>query len=77
MHATLLQQLAHETAVTWPAIDVARAKTAELLTRLRDGLREYDDPNYSIVVTGSLGRGEASETSDADWFLLVDGLSNL
>ena len=54
----------------------ARATTERLLATLREGLREFDDPSYSIVVTGSLGRGEASEKSDVDWILLVDGLSN-
>src|SRR4051812_45801735 len=34
------------------------------------------DANYSVIVTGSLGRGEATERSDADWFLLVDGPSD-
>ena len=29
-----------------------------------------------MVVTGSLGRGEMTEGSDADWVLLVDGPSN-
>jgi predicted nucleotidyltransferase len=27
----------------------------------------------AVVVTGSLGRSEATDSSDADWLLLVDG----
>src|SRR5207253_3993315 len=41
-----------------------------------NALSDLDDPNLSVVVTGSLGRGEASHDSDADWVLLVDGPSN-
>ncbi len=76
MAMTWLEQLAERTGERWPAIFEARDTTDRLLIRLRDGLREFEDPNYSIVVTGSLGRGEASDSSDVDWILLVDGLSN-
>jgi predicted nucleotidyltransferase len=60
----------------WAAISAARSTTNDQLSRLRSALTELGDPNYSIVVTGSLGRGEATNDSDADWMLLVDGLSN-
>lgn len=76
MSLTPVQELAERTGRRWPAIETAREKTDALLAKLRDGVAEFDDPNYSIVVTGSLGRGEASAESDADWYLLVDGLSN-
>lgn len=58
------------------AIHKARAKTRELLDELSSVLADIDDSNCAVVVTGSLGRGEASSNSDADWFLLVDGPSN-
>ena len=73
---TWLHDLSTRTGEPWPAIFAARATTERLVEKLRAGLAEFEDPNYSIVVTGSLGRGEASEGSDADWILLVDGLSN-
>jgi predicted nucleotidyltransferase len=76
MGATWLEQMANKAGERWPALFAARAKTEELLGKLSEGLSEFDDPNYSIVVTGSLGRGEASDKSDVDWILLVDGLSN-
>lgn len=60
----------------WAAISAARTTTNELLSELASALEDLGDPNYSIVVTGSLGRGEATRDSDADWFLLVDGPSN-
>lgn len=71
-----LDQLSERTGEKWPALFAARATTNRLVAQLRGGLEELEDPNYSIVVTGSLGRGEASHESDVDWFLLVDGLSN-
>ena len=61
---------------TWAGIRAAKAKTEELRGRLTAALGSLDDPNASVVVTGSLGRGEATDSSDADWLLLVDGPSN-
>jgi len=60
----------------WNAIRAARAKTEEVVTRLGTELADLHDANYSVVVTGSLGRGEATAGSDADWILLVDGPSD-
>jgi len=39
-------------------------------------LADLHDANSTIVLTGSLGRGEATAGSDADWVLLVDGPSD-
>jgi predicted nucleotidyltransferase len=61
---------------TWSGIRAAAEKTAELRQRLVDELKDLEDPNCSIIVTGSLGRCEANDKSDADWLLLVDGPSN-
>jgi predicted nucleotidyltransferase len=60
----------------WDAIGRARVKTEEILAKLRAAVDGLDDPNCAVVVTGSLGRGEADDGSDADWLLLVDGPSN-
>lgn len=76
MNRSWLEHLADRTGERWTALFEARETTNGLLNDLRQALEEFDDPNYSIVVTGSLGRGEAGERSDVDWFLLVDGLSN-
>jgi hypothetical protein len=67
----------------WIAIRTARAKTEalvgdlseEIASKLKVELAGPGDDTFSIVVTGSLGRGEATEGSDADWFLLIDGPS--
>lgn len=60
----------------WEAIRAARTKTDDVLTRLGSALADLYDANFSVVVTGSLGRGEATAGSDADWILLVDGPSD-
>lgn len=60
----------------WAAISKARVTTDEMLSKLEDAVGSLEDPNLSVVVTGSLGRGEANEDSDADWMLLADGPSN-
>lgn len=60
----------------WDAIRATRAKTDDLVTGLCTLLADLHDANFSVVVTGSLGRGEATDGSDADWFLLVDGPSD-
>lgn len=71
-----LDGLEQRLGVRWASIARARAKTDEILARLRGALEGLDDPNCAVVVTGSLGRGEADDGSDADWLLLVDGPSN-
>ena len=60
----------------WTAIAKARKKTDEILARLEERVGELRDANLSVVVTGSLGRGETRDDSDADWMLIVDGPSN-
>ncbi len=71
-----LDDLERRLGVRWASIARARTKTDEILARLRAALEGLDDPNCAVVVTGSLGRGEADDGSDADWLLLVDGPSN-
>lgn len=51
-------------------------QTALLAASLGNALADLHDAAFSVVVTGSLGRGEATEGSDADWVLLVDGPSD-
>jgi predicted nucleotidyltransferase len=60
----------------WPAIRAARGRTERVIGELSAALSELDSSEFSVVVTGSLGRGEATEGSDADWFLLIDGASD-
>ena len=57
----------------WSAIAASRHRTIGILDELRESVRSLESPTTSIVVTGSLGRGEVASGSDLDWFLLVDG----
>lgn len=56
-------------------IAAARRRTREVLTKL-EALKEFESEETSIVVYGSIGRGEITEVSDADWTLLIDGPSD-
>jgi hypothetical protein len=73
---TALETLEGQLAANWIAIRAARTRTEELANRLSSELADLHDANCSVVVTGSLGRAEATEGSDADWVLLVDGPSD-
>jgi predicted nucleotidyltransferase len=74
--ASAIEDLERRLGKKWAAIAQARSTTDELIEKLTSVLADLDDSNLSVVVTGSLGRGEASYDSDADWVLLVDGPSN-
>jgi nucleotidyltransferase-like protein len=72
-----LQELQAKLGVRWPAIEKAILATAgqhhaleELL--IPEGNRPLIE-DASVVVFGSLGRGEWTSKSDLDWILLVDG----
>jgi hypothetical protein len=73
---TAIETLETQVGTTWPAIRAARLKTDEIVSRLGAALADLHDANCSVVVTGSLGRAEATDGSDADWVLLVDGPSD-
>lgn len=68
-----MEALERRLGARWEAIGRARIKTEDILGELRTALEGLDDPDCAVVVTGSLGRGEANDGSDADWILLVDG----
>jgi predicted nucleotidyltransferase len=62
----------------WPAIHQAQKASAAQLTRLREAVRAslhdpIDSGDVSLVVFGSLARGEWTQGSDLDWTLLIDG----
>jgi UTP:GlnB (protein PII) uridylyltransferase len=73
--ATALETLESRLGANWAALRIARERTEEIVGRLAAALTDLHDANCSVVVTGSLGRAEATEGSDADWVLLVDGPS--
>jgi hypothetical protein len=60
---------------SWPAITASRERTAAMRARLAEvlGKPHLVPPHTSLVVFGSLARGEFTQGSDVDWTLLVDG----
>jgi predicted nucleotidyltransferase len=60
----------------WPNIESAREFSNGKLAELKGLLVDLDSGDTSIVVLGSLGRGEFTQGSDIDWYLLVDGIAD-
>ncbi|MGD1026618.1 DUF294 nucleotidyltransferase-like domain-containing protein [Candidatus Binatus soli] len=76
MEPMSVEALAKQCSATWPAINAARAKTREKIDLVKKELIKLDDPQVSVVVMGSVARGEVTEGSDFDWMLLIDGASD-
>lgn len=57
----------------WPALEESRRRSIGILDQLGESVSALESSTTSVVVTGSLGRGEVASGSDLDWFLLVDG----
>lgn len=68
-----IQTLADKLGCAWPNIERSQALTDATRARLHDVLRDQDPSDTSIVVFGSLARGEYTPGSDVDWTLLIDG----
>lgn len=60
----------------WPFITASRTASQEMKQRLTRELRHLVSPETTLVVYGSLARGEFSQGSDVDWTLLVDGAAD-
>ena len=57
-----------------PTARDAASKTREELDELLSaGIRKYTSEDTSLVVFGSLARGEWTSGSDLDWTYLIDG----
>ena len=70
-------ELGDRLGAEWPYIVASRNKSVAMMERLR---RELDQPHLTpadttLVVFGSLARGEFTDGSDIDWTLLVDGMA--
>ena len=70
-----VEELEQHCGADWPAIRAARGQTEELVNRVGAALKPFHTAETSIVVTGSVGRREATRGSDFDWYLLIDGPS--
>jgi len=76
MEPRFVEALAERCGATWPAITAARAKSREKIDLVKKELTKLEDPQASVVVMGSVARGEVTEGSDFDWMLLIDGASD-
>ena len=74
--APYVQDLESRCGGDWPAIRTAREQTDTYIQRVGQELVKFKSDETSIVVTGSVGRGELTSGSDFDWMLLIDGPSN-
>jgi predicted nucleotidyltransferase len=71
--ATKVDQLEQRLLADWSNLRRARTASEELLAKLRVELAGLDSEHTSVVVSGSLARGEFTPGSDLDWTLLIDG----
>jgi len=70
---TPLQRLAQRLDRTWPHLAAAQITSDKTRAHLTTRLVNRVPDDTSLVVFGSLARGELTAGSDLDWTLLVDG----
>jgi predicted nucleotidyltransferase len=70
---TPLQRLAQRLDRAWPHLEAARIASDKTRAHLTQRLVDRVPDDTSLVVFGSLARGELTAGSDLDWTLLVDG----
>jgi predicted nucleotidyltransferase len=68
-----IEQLENKLGLRWENLSRARDLSAAKQAELREVLKTFDSDDTSIVVSGSLARGEFTPGSDIDWSLLIDG----
>lgn len=66
-------ELEKELGADWSAMRQSREWTARLWRQLETELNGMCSSDVSIVLFGSIARGEVTTRSDADWEFLVDG----
>lgn len=68
-----MERLETTLGASWATIRKCRERTIRLWQRLDSELQDTCSSDVSVVLFGSIARGEATAASDADWSLLVDG----
>lgn len=68
-----LTELQASSKSDWPSIKAARSKAEQQIESLERLLEAASPVDTSVVVFGSLARGELTTGSDIDWTLLADG----
>lgn len=71
-----LAQLERRLGTDLKSIKAARTLSEKKRVQLTERLGGLDSGDTSVVVYGSLARGEFTEGSDIDWTLLVDGFAD-
>lgn len=66
-------RLAEQLEAEWQNIQQAMERTTSKRNQYAEDWRGFNGEDRSLVVFGSLARGEFTEDSDVDWTLLVDG----
>jgi predicted nucleotidyltransferase len=61
---------------SWSHLHAVADYTATVRQDLETGLSEFSSEDTTVVVFGSLARGEYTPGSDVDWVLLVDGIAD-
>lgn len=75
MAVNTIEDLAKELGANWPFIVSSRERAKSEIERIREVCEPLVLPDTSLVVFGSLARGEFTDASDIDWTLLVDGIT--
>src|SRR5262245_31977020 len=73
----VFERLERKAGRSFPNIAAARRRTLETRERLQRALDGIAPSDTSVVVFGSLARGEYTDGSDVDWTLLIDGQADL
>jgi predicted nucleotidyltransferase len=70
-----VEDLANQLGAMWPSLTSGRERARSEIERIKDACEDLVMPDTSLVVFGSLARGEYTDSSDVDWTLLVDGIT--
>jgi predicted nucleotidyltransferase len=75
MQVHSVEDLATQLKANWPFLLNGRKQSQNEIQRIQDACKAFVMPDTSLVVFGSLARGEFTDGSDIDWTLLVDGIT--
>ena len=75
MEVRSVEDLAKQLGANWPFIRSGRQNSRIEISRIQEACKALVMPDTSLVVFGSLSRGEFTDGSDIDWTLLVDGIT--
>jgi predicted nucleotidyltransferase len=68
-----VEKLESALGTSWPVLQRARRAASGIRSTIEEALGDRTNGDASLVVFGSLARGEWTNGSDVDWTLLLDG----